>query len=128
MTQGPTCSDIYLFCHPNKESIGQNCWHSIWYTCWCSILSRMQFHTVQSIQLAASRTACFRAPTHHLLSSVLSQASPLEPLSYSAGAMPGIDTQGCYNSVTMYFKFLFRQTLDNLYTRTLWPHSCFELI
>ena len=73
-------------------------------------------------------------PTHHLLSSVLSQATPPKTPSYSAGALPGIDTQGSYNSVTRYStsnslsvnrSITFTHAQQSTALRS---HSCFELI
>ena len=83
-----------------------------------SVFGWLQCYYLASLK-STSKTWLPCTPTHHLLSSVLSQATPPNPLSYSAGALPGIDTQGSYNSVarySIYFKFPFRQPLDNLYT------------
>ena len=62
-----------------------------------------QLHFLKSEE-GISKTSVPCAPTYHLLSSVLSQVIPPKiPSSYSAGALPGIDIQGSYNSITKYY-------------------------
>ena len=93
--------------------------------------NRRQLHFLKS-QKSTSKTLLPCTPTHHLLSSVLSQATPPNPPSYSAGA--GIDTQGNYNSVTRYStssSLSVNRSITFTHAQqstALKSHSCFELI